>query len=63
MKLNLGVGAYRTEVISFVLLIKYYLFVAMLKLDFYTLCVEQEGKPLILNVVRKAEQILVNDRY
>ncbi|XP_047327976.1 aspartate aminotransferase, cytoplasmic-like [Impatiens glandulifera] len=33
VKLNLGVGAYRTE----------------------------EGKPLILNVVRKAEQILVND--
>ncbi|XP_051119475.1 aspartate aminotransferase, cytoplasmic [Andrographis paniculata] len=34
VKLNLGVGAYRTE----------------------------EGKPLVLNVVRKAEQILVNDR-
>ncbi|KAI3862270.1 hypothetical protein MKX03_037135 [Papaver bracteatum] len=34
IKLNLGVGAYRTE----------------------------EGKPLVLNVVRKAEQILVNDR-
>ncbi|KAL1557358.1 Aspartate aminotransferase 3, chloroplastic [Salvia divinorum] len=33
-KLNLGVGAYRTE----------------------------EGKPLVLNVVRKAEQMLVNDR-
>ncbi|THG09208.1 hypothetical protein TEA_022838 [Camellia sinensis var. sinensis] len=33
IKLNLGVGAYRTE----------------------------EGKPLVLNVVRKAEQILVND--
>ncbi|KAI5354662.1 hypothetical protein L3X38_007557 [Prunus dulcis] len=33
-KLNLGVGAYRTE----------------------------EGKPLVLNVVRKAEQLLVNDR-
>ncbi|XP_051148916.1 aspartate aminotransferase, cytoplasmic-like [Andrographis paniculata] len=32
-KLNLGVGAYRTE----------------------------EGKPLVLNVVRKAEQLLVND--
>ncbi|CAI0628826.1 unnamed protein product [Linum tenue] len=32
-KLNLGVGAYRTE----------------------------EGKPLVLNVVRRAEQILVND--
>ncbi|CAH9074216.1 unnamed protein product [Cuscuta europaea] len=35
VKLNLGVGAYRTE----------------------------EGKPLVLNVVRKAEQILVNDRF
>ncbi|CAN1785174.1 Aspartate aminotransferase 3, chloroplastic [Linum perenne] len=34
IKLNLGVGAYRTE----------------------------EGKPLVLNVVRKAEQMLVNDR-
>ncbi|OVA20333.1 Aspartate/other aminotransferase [Macleaya cordata] len=34
IKLNLGVGAYRTE----------------------------EGKPLVLNVVRKAEQLLVNDR-
>ncbi|KAJ4842977.1 hypothetical protein Tsubulata_017447 [Turnera subulata] len=34
VKLNLGVGAYRTE----------------------------EGKPLVLNVVRKAEQQLVNDR-
>ncbi|CAM8952792.1 unnamed protein product [Rhodiola kirilowii] len=34
VKLNLGVGAYRTE----------------------------EGKPLVLNVVRKAEQKLVNDR-
>lgn len=34
VKLNLGVGAYRTE----------------------------EGKPLVLNVVRKAEQLLVNDR-
>ncbi|KAK4391674.1 Aspartate aminotransferase, cytoplasmic [Sesamum angolense] len=33
VKLNLGVGAYRTE----------------------------EGKPLVLNVVRKAEQMLVND--
>ncbi|GLU09884.1 hypothetical protein SLE2022_267190 [Rubroshorea leprosula] len=33
IKLNLGVGAYRTE----------------------------EGKPLVLNVVRKAEQMLVND--
>ncbi|EOY30757.1 Aspartate aminotransferase, cytoplasmic [Theobroma cacao] len=33
IKLNLGVGAYRTE----------------------------EGKPLVLNVVRKAEQLLVND--
>ncbi|KAF5742975.1 aspartate aminotransferase cytoplasmic [Tripterygium wilfordii] len=33
-KLNLGVGAYRTE----------------------------EGKPLVLNVVRRAEQILVNDQ-
>ncbi|CAN6540062.1 unnamed protein product [Malus baccata var. baccata] len=33
LKLNLGVGAYRTE----------------------------EGKPLVLNVVRKAEQLLVND--
>ncbi|XP_012842754.1 PREDICTED: aspartate aminotransferase, cytoplasmic-like [Erythranthe guttata] len=33
VKLNLGVGAYRTE----------------------------EGKPLVLNVVRKAEQLLVND--
>ncbi|CAK9166109.1 unnamed protein product [Ilex paraguariensis] len=33
MKLNLGVGAYRTE----------------------------EGKPLVLNVVRQAEQLLVND--
>lgn len=33
LKLNLGVGAYRTE----------------------------EGKPLVLNVVRKAEQMLVND--
>ncbi|XP_022729064.1 aspartate aminotransferase, cytoplasmic-like isoform X2 [Durio zibethinus] len=33
IKLNLGVGAYRTE----------------------------EGKPLVLNVVRKAEQFLVND--
>ncbi|KAE8658151.1 Aspartate aminotransferase [Hibiscus syriacus] len=35
VKLNLGVGAYRTE----------------------------EGKPLVLNVVRKAEQLLVNDQY
>ncbi|CAH1428012.1 unnamed protein product [Lactuca virosa] len=34
IKLNLGVGAYRTE----------------------------EGKPLVLNVVRRAEQLLVNDR-
>jgi len=34
IKLNLGVGAYRTE----------------------------EGKPLVLNVVRKAEQLLVNDK-
>ncbi|KAK9699865.1 hypothetical protein RND81_08G200300 [Saponaria officinalis] len=34
VKLNLGVGAYRTE----------------------------EGKPLVLNVVRKAEQLLTNDR-
>ncbi|KAL0345231.1 UNVERIFIED_CONTAM: Aspartate aminotransferase, cytoplasmic [Sesamum radiatum] len=34
VKLNLGVGAYRTE----------------------------EGKPLVLNVVRKAEQMLVNDK-
>ncbi|KAE8654587.1 Aspartate aminotransferase [Hibiscus syriacus] len=34
VKLNLGVGAYRTE----------------------------EGKPLVLNVVRKAEQMLLNDR-
>jgi aspartate aminotransferase len=34
LKLNLGVGAYRTE----------------------------EGKPLVLNVVRKAEQTLVNDK-
>ncbi|KAJ6361486.1 hypothetical protein OIU78_002008 [Salix suchowensis] len=34
VKLNLGVGAYRTE----------------------------EGKPLVLNVVRKAELLLVNDR-
>ncbi|KAL0333897.1 UNVERIFIED_CONTAM: Aspartate aminotransferase, cytoplasmic [Sesamum angustifolium] len=34
VKLNLGVGAYRTE----------------------------EGKPLVLNVVRKAEQMLVNDQ-
>ncbi|XVE70431.1 hypothetical protein DITRI_Ditri10aG0072200 [Diplodiscus trichospermus] len=34
IKLNLGVGAYRTE----------------------------EGKPLVLNVVRKAEQLLVNDQ-
>ncbi|XP_022729065.1 aspartate aminotransferase, cytoplasmic-like isoform X3 [Durio zibethinus] len=34
IKLNLGVGAYRTE----------------------------EGKPLVLNVVRKAEQFLVNDQ-
>ncbi|GJT75009.1 aspartate aminotransferase, cytoplasmic [Tanacetum coccineum] len=34
VKLNLGVGAYRTE----------------------------EGKPLVLNVVRRAEQLLVNDR-
>ncbi|KAI3691167.1 hypothetical protein L2E82_49386 [Cichorium intybus] len=34
VKLNLGVGAYRTE----------------------------EGKPLVLNVVRKAEHLLVNDR-
>ncbi|XP_074317503.1 aspartate aminotransferase, cytoplasmic [Silene latifolia] len=34
VKLNLGVGAYRTE----------------------------EGKPLVLNVVRRAEQILTNDR-
>ncbi|XXG55857.1 hypothetical protein AAC387_Pa03g3424 [Persea americana] len=34
IKLNLGVGAYRTE----------------------------EGKPLVLNVVRHAEQMLVNDR-
>lgn len=23
----------------------------------------QEGKPLVLNVVRKAEQKLINDRY
>ncbi|KAF3793959.1 Aspartate aminotransferase [Nymphaea thermarum] len=35
LKLNLGVGAYRTE----------------------------EGKPLVLNVVRQAEQLLVNDRF
>ncbi|KMZ75063.1 Aspartate transaminase [Zostera marina] len=35
LKLNLGVGAYRTE----------------------------EGKPLVLNVVRRAEQLLVNDLY
>jgi len=35
VKLNLGVGAYRTE----------------------------EGKPLVLNVVRKAEQQLINDRF
>ncbi|KAH7655768.1 Aspartate aminotransferase protein [Dioscorea alata] len=34
MKVNLGVGAYRTE----------------------------QGKPLVLNVVRRAEQMLVNDR-
>ncbi|CAH9102904.1 unnamed protein product [Cuscuta epithymum] len=34
VKLNLGVGAYRTE----------------------------EGKPLVLNVVRRAEEMLVNDR-
>ncbi|KAM0938575.1 putative aspartate transaminase [Dioscorea sansibarensis] len=34
VKVNLGVGAYRTE----------------------------EGKPLVLNVVRRAEQLLVNDR-
>ncbi|KAB2019887.1 hypothetical protein ES319_D07G027200v1 [Gossypium barbadense] len=34
VKLNLGVGAYRTE----------------------------EGKPLVLNVVRKAEQMLLNDK-
>lgn len=34
VKLNLGVGAYRTE----------------------------EGKPLVLNVVRRAEQLLVNDQ-
>ncbi|KAF8388972.1 hypothetical protein HHK36_025656 [Tetracentron sinense] len=34
IKLNLGVGAYRTE----------------------------EGKPLVLNVVRRAEQLIVNDR-
>ncbi|KAM7509527.1 hypothetical protein LguiA_019980 [Lonicera macranthoides] len=34
LKLNLGVGAYRTE----------------------------EGKPLVLNVVRRAEQMLVNDQ-
>ncbi|PSR91250.1 Aspartate aminotransferase [Actinidia chinensis var. chinensis] len=34
IKLNLGVGAYRTE----------------------------EGKPVVLNVVRRAEQLLVNDR-
>ncbi|ONK79252.1 uncharacterized protein A4U43_C01F4470 [Asparagus officinalis] len=34
LKVNLGVGAYRTE----------------------------EGKPLVLNVVRKAEQLLVNDQ-
>jgi aspartate aminotransferase len=34
VKMNLGVGAYRTE----------------------------EGKPLVLNVVRKAEQLLLNDR-
>uniref|UniRef100_A0A166J613 Aspartate aminotransferase n=1 Tax=Daucus carota subsp. sativus TaxID=79200 RepID=A0A166J613_DAUCS len=34
-KLNLGVGAYRTE----------------------------EGKPLVLNVVRQAEKLLVNDRH
>ncbi|KAH7655767.1 Aspartate aminotransferase protein [Dioscorea alata] len=33
MKVNLGVGAYRTE----------------------------QGKPLVLNVVRRAEQMLVND--
>ncbi|KAL0680863.1 hypothetical protein Bca4012_047710 [Brassica carinata] len=35
IKLNLGIGAYRTE----------------------------EGKPLVLNVVRKAEQQLINDRF
>ncbi|RZR82949.1 hypothetical protein BHM03_00009517 [Ensete ventricosum] len=35
VKVNLGVGAYRTE----------------------------EGKPLVLNVVRRAEQLLVNDPY
>jgi aspartate aminotransferase len=33
VKINLGVGAYRTE----------------------------EGKPLVLNVVRRAEQMLIND--
>ncbi|KAH0860421.1 hypothetical protein HID58_088682 [Brassica napus] len=44
-KLNLGVGAYRTEVVS----------------SAYFLSIFIEGKPLVLDVVRRAEQQLVND--
>ncbi|KAH0907060.1 hypothetical protein HID58_038887 [Brassica napus] len=44
-KLNLGVGAYRTEVVS----------------SAYLLSIFVEGKPLVLDVVRRAEQQLVND--
>lgn len=67
VKLNLGVGAYRTEVIFFFSFFSFterldFSFLGFLKIESFMHFWKQEGKPLVLNVVRKAEQMLVNDR-
>jgi aspartate aminotransferase, cytoplasmic len=70
VKVNLGVGAYRTEVrwvwgfaMNLLIPLLFFLLVG-LEMDltllflFWSL---QEGKPLVLNVVRRAEQMLINN--
>jgi len=66
VKLNLGVGAYRTEVMlqwRCVSVLWFIIFVVATEKDWLFIDGLQEGKPLVLNVVRKAEQQLINDRF
>ncbi|KAK4401178.1 Aspartate aminotransferase 3, chloroplastic [Sesamum angolense] len=63
VKLNLGVGAYRTEVILYVLGLLHDQVKILYQCEFFSLIlyVDIGRKPLVLNVVRRAEQMLVND--
>lgn len=73
VKINLGVGAYRTDVIfRFLLKLLSNFMVSIVSTSQFLkaqvlislfLFFSKEGKPLVLDVVRKAEQQLVNDPW